>query len=132
MDVVIALILSSDNKLLIAQRGSHQTHAGCWEFPGGKTEPGETHLQALQREIKEEVNIDICSATPFGFTQHQYKDFEVKLNFFLVEEFVGEPYCKEKQKGMRWVSAESLSQYDFPKGNQEIIHKLQQALIIVK
>lgn len=130
MDVVIALILSADNKLLIAQRGSHQTHAGCWEFPGGKVEPGESLYQALQREIKEEVNINICSATPYGFTQHQYKDYEVKLNFFLVQEFDGEPYCNESQKDMKWVSADSLSQYDFPKGNQEIIQKLQQMLVI--
>ena len=83
---------------LLAQRPEGKAYAGYWEFPGGKVEPGETHLQALKREIGEELDIEILDAVPWLVRRHVYEHASVELHFFRVIAWRGEPRGLENQR----------------------------------
>jgi 8-oxo-dGTP diphosphatase len=83
---------------LLAQRPAGKAYAGYWEFPGGKVEPGETHLEAIKREIREELDIEILQATPWMVRRHVYEHASVELHFFRVTDWRGEPRCLENQR----------------------------------
>jgi 8-oxo-dGTP diphosphatase len=101
--------------------GAHQ--GGKWEFPGGKVEEGETVAQALARELKEEVNIDILSCQPLMVIEHDYGDKKVCLDVFIVDNYSGEPSAQEGQD-QSWFMLGQLKDLDFPKANDAIIAKL--------
>lgn len=125
MYVVVGIIINSQQEVFIAQRTSDKYKGGLWEFPGGKVEQNETLLQALQRELKEEIGIDVLAAEPWLLIQHDYGDRFVVLNVWLVTEFAGKPYGKEGQQ-IAWVSKNALSQFEFPEGNKQILFQLTQ------
>ena len=125
--VVIGVIVQA-GKILICQRPRHQAHGNQWEFPGGKINEHEPHLQALQRELDEEVGISVKKAHHFYTTEHQYTDKYVRLECFLVTNFSGTPHQKEGQPQMHWVEVECLPQYDFPEANYKIVDQLMQII----
>ena len=108
---------------------AHQ--GGKWEFPGGKVENNETVAQALARELKEEVAIDVLSCQPLIKIEHTYRskegddkgDKSVCLDVFIVDNFTGEPSAQEGQ-GQGWYSLNELEKLDFPEANKTIIDKL--------
>lgn len=108
---------------------AHQ--GGKWEFPGGKVENNETVAQALARELKEEVAIEILSCQPFIKIEHTYRskegdekgDKSVCLDVFIVDNFTGEPSAQEGQ-GQGWYTLNELETLDFPEANKIIIDKL--------
>src|SRR5882762_1509594 len=65
VDVAVAVLIRSDGAVLLAQRPSSKVYSGYWEFPGGKIEPGEPVAEALKREIREELGIEIERAYPW-------------------------------------------------------------------
>ncbi len=83
---------------LLAQRPEGKAYAGYWEFPGGKVEPGETRLAALQREIREELGIEVLAATPWLTRRHVYEHASVELHFFRVTAWRGEPRGLDGQR----------------------------------
>jgi 8-oxo-dGTP diphosphatase len=83
---------------LLAQRPPGKAYAGYWEFPGGKVEPGETHLAALKREIAEELGIEVLAATPWLTRRHVYEHASVELHFFRVTAWRGEPRGLDGQR----------------------------------
>ena len=92
VDVVAAVIYSkADGRYLLAQRPAGKVYAGYWEFPGGKVEPGETPLAAIKREIREELDIEILAADPWITRYHIYEHASVRLRFFRVHHWRGEP-----------------------------------------
>jgi 8-oxo-dGTP diphosphatase len=93
---------------------------GLWEFPGGKIESTESAEQALVRELKEELNIDVISATPLITVNYQYPDLSVQLKVFLVERFSGDAKSCEGQP-FKWVNPAELAKHAFPAANQPII-----------
>ena len=126
MRVAVSLLKENSGRILIAQRGDDRPHPGMWEFPGGKIEPGESPLEALKREIQEEVGLIVLRAEPFATVEHQYSDKSVELFVFLVSRFEGKAHKKDGQKDLKWVSLEQLPQFDFPKANLAIIERLRQ------
>jgi 8-oxo-dGTP diphosphatase len=76
--VALALQRKSDSKYLITRRGPGQSGAGDWEFPGGKIEVGETETQALVREIKEELSIDLLESE-LHFVSENKHEYETKI-----------------------------------------------------
>jgi len=100
---------------------AHQ--GGKWEFPGGKVESDETIAQALARELKEEVAIEVLSCQPLVIIEHDYDDKSVCLEVFLVDNFDGVPKAQEGQ-GQGWFSLAELKLLEFPAANKEIIAKL--------
>ena len=88
--VAAAVFLRPDGEFLLAQRPEGKPYPGYWEFPGGKVEPGETALECLKREIKEELDVEVIRATPWITRVHVYTHATVRLNFFRVTEWRGE------------------------------------------
>ena len=121
--VAVGVIVSNQH-VFLTRRHAEVHQGGKWEFPGGKVESNETVAQALSRELKEEVAIDVLACQPLMEINHDYGDKQVKLDIFLVDQFTGEPSSQEGNDE-QWASIESLGTFDFPEANQVIVEKLQ-------
>lgn len=122
-DVAIGILKRGD-RVCIAQRQAHQHLGGCWEFPGGKVEPGEAVYAALQREMQEELGVEVQQAQPLIVVPWQYEKAAVRLHVFVVETFSGEPHDKEGQT-IRWCSLDALQTLAFPPANRGILNALR-------
>ncbi len=89
--VAAAVIVRADGNVLLAQRPPGKACAGYWEFPGGKLERDETPIQALVRELREELGITVRRASPWLVQEFEYPHAHVELNFFRVEAWDGDP-----------------------------------------
>ena len=94
-----------------------------WEFPGGKVESDETAFQALQRELMEEIGIQIEEAEPWAQVEYHYPHKSVLLDTWKVVKFSGDPIGAEGQP-ITWCALSELSQFEFPEGNYKIIQQL--------
>lgn len=97
VDVVAAVILQPDGRFLLARRPEGKPYAGYWEFPGGKVEAGEALQHALARELHEELGIGVERAWPWLVRHFDYEHASVKLHFFRVVDWHGEPHGREGQ-----------------------------------
>ncbi len=97
VDVAAAVIERPDGSFLLAQRPAGKVYAGWWEFPGGKVEAGEPPERALARELHEELGIDVRTAYPWITRMHSYEHATVRLHFYRVVEWRGEPQGREQQ-----------------------------------
>lgn len=98
VEAAVAVILREDGQVLLGQRPPGKPWAGWWEFPGGKIEEGETPLHALQRELHEELGIEAIQAYPWLTRTFAYPERTVKLRFFTVRAWRGEPHGRENQQ----------------------------------
>jgi 8-oxo-dGTP diphosphatase len=98
LEVVAAVIERPDGAFLLAQRPAGKVYAGYWEFPGGKVEPGESNHDSLRRELAEELGIDVLLAHPWITRTFEYPHACVRLNFFRVVRWRGEPMGLEGQR----------------------------------
>jgi len=117
---VVAAVIERDGEILIARRPDHVHQGGKWEFPGGKVEAEEATLTALQRELAEELDIQVTAAQPLIKIAHDYPDKQVLLDVWRVTGFCGEPRGHEGQE-TRWVKSEALADYEFPAANVPIV-----------
>lgn len=101
IEVAAAVIERADGAFLLAQRPPGKVYAGWWEFPGGKIEDGEPADRALARELHEELGIDVRRAYPWITRVYAYPHATVRLHFFRVVEWSGEPHPREQQ-AVRW------------------------------
>lgn len=120
LHVAVGVVRDDDGRILLTQRAKHVHQGGLWEFPGGKLDPGESVFQALQRELQEEVGIDVLDAQPLIKINHQYPDLAVLLDVWQVKRFSGLASALEGQ-AMQWVTPQQLSEFDFPAANLPII-----------
>ena len=97
VEVAAAVLQRADGSFLLAQRPVGKVYAGYWEFPGGKVEPGEPPHEALARELREELGIDVERAYPWLTREHVYPHGHVRLNFFRVVSWRNEPHPREDQ-----------------------------------
>ncbi len=118
--VMAAVIRDAERRILIAKRPNDAHQGGLWEFPGGKLEPGESRLEALQRELREELGITVQQARPLIDLQHNYPDKHIRLDVWEVSEFTGTAHGAEGQP-VQWVTEQQLPSYDFPAANQPIV-----------
>lgn len=81
IEVVAAVIVSADGRVLATERG-YGDMAGGWEFPGGKVEPGESNEQALRREIREELGVDIDVEQFIATVEHDYPQFHLTMHCY--------------------------------------------------
>lgn len=122
--VAVGVITNSDGEILIAKRPNRLEQGGLWELPGGKLAPYETGLQALKREITEEVGLKVEAARPLIRISHTYPNNTVLLDVWKVLKFSGTPKGLEGQP-IRWVSQASLVNYCFPQANLPIFQAIQ-------
>ncbi|MCH8537811.1 MAG: 8-oxo-dGTP diphosphatase MutT [Alkalimonas sp.] len=118
-------VIWQDGKVLLSHRASHQHQGDKWEFPGGKLEAGETVFSALQRELAEELAIQVQTAQPLLQVRHQYPEREVLLDVWLVDGFSGEPRGVEGQ-AVQWFASSELNKLSFPDANQPIVERVMQ------
>ena len=97
IEVAAAVIQRADGRFLLAQRPQGKVYAGYWEFPGGKIEAGEAPERALARELHEELGIELRSAYPWITREYVYPHGHVRLSFFRVLAWSGEPHPREDQ-----------------------------------
>ena len=97
VSVAAAVLQRSDGRVLLAQRLPGTPYAGYWEFPGGKVEPGESPRQALERELEEELGIEVTRAAPWLAQAYLYPHAHVELSFFRVFAWRGEPHGRDGQ-----------------------------------
>ncbi|MBI5415548.1 MAG: A/G-specific adenine glycosylase [Candidatus Omnitrophica bacterium] len=120
LDVAIGILQRGD-KYLIQKRPSKGLLADLWEFPGGKIEKGETPQEALKRELKEELDIDITTSRHLMNVQHFYTQFRVNLYVF---------HCRPKSyphhhASRKWLPINKLTEYPMPSGSAKIVARLQ-------
>ena len=107
IEVAAAVILRADGRFLLAQRPAGKAYAGYWEFPGGKIERGESADDALRRELHEELGVDAITVFPWVTREFDYSHALVRLRFFRVVSWRGEPHGREAQQ-LAWQSTRDL------------------------
>lgn len=122
--VVAAVVVNQMGETLLALRPKDKHQGGLWEFPGGKVEPGETALVALNRELHEELGIAVTQARPLIRVQHSYPDKSVLLDVWRVEGFDGVAHGREGQE-VEWVAPAQLPLRRFPAANRPIVTAAQ-------
>ena len=127
--VVAVALVDDDNRVMIAQRPEGKSMAGLWEFPGGKVEAGEKPENALIRELKEELAIDVTAAclAPFTFASHTYEKFHLLMPLYVCRRWAGTPQAQEGQT-LKWVRANTLKNYDMPPADIPLVAMLQDLL----
>ncbi|WP_025900033.1 8-oxo-dGTP diphosphatase MutT [Sneathiella glossodoripedis] len=127
--VVAVALVDDDNRIMIAQRPKGKSMAGLWEFPGGKVEDGEIPEDALIRELKEELNIDVTAAclAPFTFASHTYEKFHLLMPLYVCRRWSGTPAPQEGQT-LKWVRANQLKDFDMPPADIPLIAMLRDLL----
>lgn len=118
-------VIVRHQQVLLALRSTKQHQGGKWEFPGGKVECDETVVQALTRELQEEVAISVRQSQAFMQLEYAYPEKTVLLDIYLVTAFDGEPDGREGQP-LRWVDVAELGNIEFPDANQPIVERIQQ------
>ena len=120
---VVAAVIKKDNQYLIAQRNRNKHFAFHWEFPGGKVDNGETFEIALQREIKEELCINIKIYKKVSSQKHKDDKINVEVHYFLCEHLNGNIILSEHED-LKWVTKKELSSYKMAPGDSKIIEFL--------
>ena len=120
--VVAAAVVEHDGRFLVTKRQKGVHLEGVWEFPGGKCEAGETLLECLVRELREELGVEARVGDELLATTHRYPDRTVELHF-LDCQLLGDPMPQVGQQ-MAWVTREELATLPFPPADAELIRTL--------
>ncbi|WP_439238690.1 8-oxo-dGTP diphosphatase MutT [Lonepinella sp. BR2919] len=123
VQVAAGIIRNEFGQIYLTQRLEGQDFAQSLEFPGGKVDQGETPEQALKREIEEEIGLHVLSAVLFEQFLFEYPTKTIHFYFYLVEEWVGEPFGREGQEGF-WLAQSELDAGLFPPANGKLIQRL--------
>ena len=129
--VVAAALYDREGRVLIAERPAGKHMAGRWEFPGGKVVAGESEAQALAREIREELGVDITLSRPLMRLAHSYDDRDVELSMWIVEGFHGEPQGLDGQR-LKWVAPARLLEEDLLEADRPFVAALRELSAALK
>jgi 8-oxo-dGTP diphosphatase len=124
--VVVAAVIERDGSFLVTRRLEGTHLGGMWEFPGGKVADGETHTEALVREIREELDAEVEVAALLFESEFDYADRRVSLHFYRCT-LVGTPRPLLGQQ-MKWVPRDELRTLDFPPADVDLIRLLIEPL----
>ena len=120
--VVVAAVIEQAGRFLITRRLKGTHLEDYWEFPGGKVDDDETQIQALQREMLEELNTGMLNVRRIFHTAHDYGDRRVELHFYRGD-LTAEPQPMLGQE-LRWIAREEFAALEFPPADAELIDGL--------
>jgi 8-oxo-dGTP diphosphatase len=123
LEVAAAVVQRPDGEFLLAERPAGKPYAGWWEFPGGKIEEGESPYHALVRELHEELGIEVDVAHPWLTRIYTYPHATVRLHFFRVVSWHGEPHGKESQH-LSWQYPDAVSVTPLLPANGPVLRSL--------
>ena len=123
--VVACALVDADNRVLLAQRPEGKPMAGLWEFPGGKALPGETPENALIRELREELAIDVTESclAPFTFASHAYSDFHLLMPLYVCRRWNGRIAAREHAR-LAWVRPNRMASWPMPPADGPLVAML--------
>lgn len=115
---VLAAVITNEDRYLVCRRPPGKRHGGLWEFPGGKIEPGESLLEAANRELTEELNVTAVSvAEPIYSVHDEGSPFLIN---FVPSEIVGVPTCLE-HTDVRWASLDEVQQLNLAPSDRRFV-----------
>ncbi len=129
IEVAAAVIERPDGSFLLAQRPAGKVYEGWWEFPGGKVEAGEAVAHALGRELLEELGVEVVSAYPWICRTFRYPHGNVRLHFFRVTKWRGDPLSREGQ-AFAWQTLPDLTVSPILPANGPILASLGLPLVM--
>lgn len=124
---VVAAMIWQGNRFLLCQRPAHKARGLQWEFVGGKVEPGESREQALIRECREELGMEIAVEQPLRVTEHVYPDVTIRLTLFRASIATGAPQLLE-HAAMAWVTPAQAAEYALCPADRELLEGIQGTL----
>jgi len=124
MTEVVAALVWQGERFMACQRPAHKARGLLWEFVGGKVEPGETKEEALVRECREELDVNVAVRDVFMEVTHEYPDMTVHLTLFNAEIAEGTPKMLE-HNDIRWITREEIDTLSFCPADVEILEELK-------
>lgn len=121
---VVAALIRDRERFMICQRAADKSRALLWEFPGGKVENGETKEEALARECREELGIEVSVGKLFADAAFEYPDISVHLSLFETVITSGVPQ-KLEHSDIRWITPEEAADYEFSPADVPFVEKLR-------
>lgn len=120
---VVGAIIKDGDRYLVGQRAANKAQGGLWEFMGGKIEPGETPEQALARECREELALEIENEHIIDSVVHEYPEKTIRLTLIECTPKSGSaPKALEHQQ-IKWVTRDEMDALDFAPADRDLIQK---------
>lgn len=123
---VVAGIVCRENKILATQRGYGEFKDG-WEFPGGKLEAGETGVEALKRELREELDMEVVVGDLLETVEYDYPQFHLTMHCYLCQ-LVKEEFVLKEHEAARWLEKNQLDEVAWLPADEGIVEKLKSIL----
>ena len=121
---VTAAVIVCEGRILICRRREGERFGGLWEFPGGKTEPGESSEAGLRREIKEELGLEIEIGAGIGSFPYREDSFAIELAAFEASVPPGSEFMLRDHAEARWIAPSDLGRFDFAPADVPIVEFL--------
>ena len=120
---VVAAVIAQDGRYLVTQRRPTAVLPLLWEFPGGKVESSETDLEALRREVRHRVGVDVTPGAQISSVAHTYEHYTVELHLYDCRIASGEPQAVNVHQ-FRWVESEDFEDLPFTPADEASMSKL--------
>jgi 8-oxo-dGTP diphosphatase len=121
--VVVGAMIEQDGKYLITQRSPRASLPLLWEFPGGRVEEGESDREALVRELRDDVGIEVEVKEQVVHVHHNYPDYDIDFRVFRCR-LTGGAINHQRVHDHQWVAPNELDQYEFPAADQKTFEML--------
>lgn len=121
---VVGAVIKQGDKYLVGQRAAHKAQGGLWEFMGGKIEPGESPEEALARECREELNLEIQNERIIDSVVHEYPEKVINLTLIACEPKKGSLPTALEHQSIAWVAPDEMRTMPFCPADEELIEKL--------
>jgi 8-oxo-dGTP diphosphatase len=121
--LVVAALIRGGDRVLLSQRRADQSFPLCWEFPGGKVDPGEAPEEALRREIREELGCDVAVGRIYDVVFHAYDDFDLYMLVYHCQVTGGQPAAVQVA-AVAWVAVEELGGLKLPPADYPLARRL--------